>query len=348
MGFFVGQVMKATGGRAEPQAVAAAAAREARPARADQPGWSCLTARCPMPAPPPGAAADARPDARPPARRRRHGAAARRTTHARVQGCSVRARAAQARLPHRARRHALHGVGHRRVRVGLRQPCRPATACSCVTRGQLRRALGQDGAGVRRRGRDAALCVGRAARSRRDRRGVADATTSRWPSSCTPRPRRRPCSTCRRSPSARASAPRCSRSTPSPRLGAAPLETDAWGLDVVVTGSQKALMTAARAGLRERLAERALERSRADDQPALLLRLAAHARRAAQGAAERLHARDLADAGGLDAALDRMSRRRASRRSGSARAPWARALRARACRAWGSSCSRPTTTTARS
>ena len=44
-------------------------------------------------------------------------------------------------------------------------------------------------------------------------------------------------------------------------LGAAPLETDAWGLDVVVTGSQKALMLPPGLAF-SALSERALERSR--------------------------------------------------------------------------------------
>jgi aspartate aminotransferase-like enzyme len=49
-------------------------------------------------------------------------------------------------------------------------------------------------------------------------------------------------------------------------LGAAPLETDAWGLDVVVTGSQKALMLPP--GLAFTVAsERALERSRTATSP---------------------------------------------------------------------------------
>jgi aspartate aminotransferase-like enzyme len=49
-------------------------------------------------------------------------------------------------------------------------------------------------------------------------------------------------------------------------LGAAPLETDAWGLDVVVTGSQKALMLPP--GLAFTVAsERALERSRRATSP---------------------------------------------------------------------------------
>jgi aspartate aminotransferase-like enzyme len=49
-------------------------------------------------------------------------------------------------------------------------------------------------------------------------------------------------------------------------LGAVPVETDAWGLDVVVTGSQKALMSPPGLGF-VAVSERALERSRAATAP---------------------------------------------------------------------------------
>jgi aspartate aminotransferase-like enzyme len=49
-------------------------------------------------------------------------------------------------------------------------------------------------------------------------------------------------------------------------LGAVPVETDAWGLDVVVTGSQKALMSPPGLGF-VAVSERALERSRAATSP---------------------------------------------------------------------------------
>ena len=49
-------------------------------------------------------------------------------------------------------------------------------------------------------------------------------------------------------------------------LGAVPLETDAWGLDVVVTGSQKALMSPPGLGF-VAVSERALERARASTSP---------------------------------------------------------------------------------
>jgi len=49
-------------------------------------------------------------------------------------------------------------------------------------------------------------------------------------------------------------------------LGATPLETDAWGLDVVVTGSQKALMTPPGLAFAS-VSERALERARTSTNP---------------------------------------------------------------------------------
>ena len=57
-------------------------------------------------------------------------------------------------------------------------------------------------------------------------------------------------------------------------LGAVPLETDEWGVDVVVSGSQKALMTPPGLAVVS-VSQAAWERAR--DAPALLLRLGAHA-----------------------------------------------------------------------
>ena len=59
-------------------------------------------------------------------------------------------------------------------------------------------------------------------------------------------------------------------------LGAVPLETDAWGIDVVVSGSQKALMTPPGLGARRGLARRRCGRERGS-LAALLLRLGADA-----------------------------------------------------------------------
>ena len=83
-------------------------------------------------------------------------------------------------------------------------------------------------------------------------------------------------------------------------LGAVPLETDAWGLDVVVSGSQKALMTPPGLSLVDRLARR-VGAKRARDAPALLLRL---------GEAPRL-ARDRNDAVHAGRHARRVARRRA-------------------------------------
>ncbi len=64
-------------------------------------------------------------------------------------------------------------------------------------------------------------------------------------------------------------------------LGAVPLETDAWGLDVVVTGSQKALMTPP--GLALVAVSDAAYAAAARRRAALLLRLGAHAEGAGGG-----------------------------------------------------------------
>ena len=222
MGFFVGQVMKATGGRAEPQ-LAQQLLREELGA--------CLTtrscsrpARCPVP--PEVLAVHGR--------RRSSTTAARPSRHLR-RGAAQ----AQARLPHRGRRAALHGLGHGRVRVRLRQP-------------------------------------GRAGRSRAVRHRRAPSATAgwRWREPTAPRstvlecewgdgpiPPRSPWRVTDATPEARRGRalrdldrrrrghPGDRRGHPRPQrllaidavssLGAVPIETDAWGLDVVVSGSQK-------------------------------------------------------------------------------------------------------------
>ena len=58
-------------------------------------------------------------------------------------------------------------------------------------------------------------------------------------------------------------------------LGAVPLPQDEWGVDVVVAGSQKALMAPPGLGFAS-ANEAALERAAASPGPALLLRLGAH------------------------------------------------------------------------
>ena len=165
MGFFVGQVMKATGGRAEPQTRPAASARGARP-------WltapSCsrpARCRCRPRCSPSQSRAAAAPPQRRVRRDLRRGAAQ-----------------AQARLPHRARRAAVHGLGHGRVRVGLREPRRAGRSRAVRHGRRLRRPLGGDGAGLRRRRDGAASASGArppdpAARGRGD--GRRDAAAGR-------------------------------------------------------------------------------------------------------------------------------------------------------------------------
>ena len=91
--------------------------------------------------------------------------------------------------------------------------------------------------------------VGRDARPRR-RRARGSPSAARRPSgSCSPRPRPASSPTCRRSPPPRRRPARSSSSTPSRASAPSRCETDAWGLDVVVSGSQKALMTPPGLGL---------------------------------------------------------------------------------------------------
>ena len=80
-------------------------------------------------------------------------------------------------------------------------------------------------------------------RSRPTSSGAWPRPARRWCSSSTPRPR--PASSVDLEPlvaACRAAGALCVVDAIS-SLGAVPLETDAWGVDVVVTGSQKALMT---------------------------------------------------------------------------------------------------------
>ena len=121
----------------------------------------------------------------------------------------------------------------------------------------------------------------------------------------------------RRSPRLTAQRSRCLVVDAISSLGATPLETDAWGLDVVVTGSQKALMTPPGLAFAS-VSERARERARDGHQPALLLRLAARARRPGEGP-DAVHAGHLAGPGAR--------RRAADDRGGGARG----AVRAHAC-----------------
>ena len=69
------------------------------------------------------------------------------------------------------RRAAVHGFGHGRVRIGLRQPRGAGRSRALRHRGRVRRPLGGHGACLRRRCDGAGMRVGPAARSRRGRRG---------------------------------------------------------------------------------------------------------------------------------------------------------------------------------
>ena len=127
-------------------------------------------------------------------------------------------------------------------------------------------------------------------------------------------------------------------------LGAVPIETDGWGLDVVVSGTQKGMSTPPGLSFAS-VSPAAWERSRETDDPALLLRLEAHARRP-ERRWQPVHARDL-DRAARSTWRSTACSARASRRSGSARRPW-RAASARACSPRASSSTRPTTRRARS
>ena len=90
-------------------------------------------------------------------------------------------------------------------------------------------------------------------------------------------------------------------------LGATPLETDAWGLDVVVTGSQKALMTPPGLAFAS-VSERARARAATADESAVLARLGACAAGAGQGP-DAVHAGHLAGERPRRGAADDRSRR---------------------------------------
>ena len=122
-------------------------------------------------------------------------------------------------------------------------------------------------------------------------------------------------------------------------LGAVPLETDAWGLDVVVAGSQKALMTPPGPLAQRPSPPPAWERAARSTTP----RYYFDWERMREGARVRL---DAVHAGGHRSSprstprSGSSSRRGSTRRSRAMRRSDARAARAR--RRWGSSSSRPT------
>ncbi len=127
-------------------------------------------------------------------------------------------------------------------------------------------------------------------------------------------------------------------------LGAVPIETDAWGLDVVVSGSQKGMSTPPGLSFAS-VSPAAWERSRQTGDAALLLRLEAHARRP-ERRRQPVHARD-----GHRQRARRGARPRARRGPRGDLGADARARRAASVRAsWrpASSSTRPTTSRARS
>ena len=150
----------------------------------------------------------------------------------------------------------------------------PGEPCARRLGGQVRRALGRALRRLRRRPHPPRGRVGRERRPRsRSTRPRRD-WSARRTSSSSPSRRPRPASSTTPSASPRSpttTAP-CSASTPSPALGAVDLRQDEWGVDVVVSGSQKSLMTPARPRLRLGLRARHGARRRAPRRP-LLLRL---------------------------------------------------------------------------
>ena len=164
------------------------------------------------------------------------------------------------RLPDRQRRPGLRLQRLGRDGVRGREPRAPGHAGAGLRRRQVRRALDRARRGLRRRSRALRARLGRAPGPGGDRPAARrDARTSR---SSSPR--------CRR--------PRPASSTTSQAiaevardhdallvvdavsgLGAAELRQDDWGIDVVVTGSQKALMTPARPRASSRRRQRALD-----------------------------------------------------------------------------------------
>ena len=170
----------------------------------------------------------------------------------------------RAGLPHRERRPALHLLGHRRDGVGGREPLLArATASSSSRRarsasagsklaGRLRRR--RPGGGVRV-GRDAArrtICA-----ARLDELGGAKAVFLTHSETSTGVVADLQALAAAAKPSGALVVVDAVSS-----LGAVPLETDAWGLDVVASGSQKALMTPPGLGARHRSRDAALGSAR--------------------------------------------------------------------------------------
>ena len=177
------------------------------------------------------------------------------------------------------RRAALHGLRHGRVRVGGRESRLAGRPAPRRLGGQLRRALG-DYRPARTAPRSTTFATPGARRPTRttSARGSASARRRRCGSS-TPRPRRASSADMQALAAAAKESGALVVVDAVSSLGAVPCETDAWGLDVVVSGSQKALMTPPGLGTCA-VSEAALRRDR--HLAALLLRLGADA----QGAGE--------------------------------------------------------------
>ena len=120
-------------------------------------------------------------------------------------------------------------------------------------------------------------------------------------------------------------------------LGAVPLESDAWGIDVVVSGSQKALMCPPGVAFAS-VSQRRSKRLRAPPPRALSWTGSEHARRRRSSTRpSRLRSRSSGRSTSLSACFSRkVSRRRSTGTRGSG------APAAKAPRRWGSSCSHPT------
>ena len=180
-------------------------------------------------------------------------------TSARCSGETLAA--AQAGVPDRERRAGVHRLGHGGDGVGGAQPALARRSGGRRLGRELRRALARD---VRRlRHRAACTSPSSGASGSTPRRIGAAAEEGDGRRSSSPSRRRRPasCTTSRRSRArVRPDRRRCSWSTPSRAWAGSSCATDEWGVDVVVAGSQKALMTPAgprlRLGLRARLGAR--------------------------------------------------------------------------------------------
>ena len=149
----------------------------------------------------------------------------------------------QARVQDVLRPAAAHLVGHRRPRVGGRQPRLAGRRGGRRAVRQLRRALRRARRRLRRRRRAPRVRVGPAGRRRRPRRSCWP-TTRRRRCSCSPTTRPRPASPtrCRELARVGRDAGRIVVVDGVSSISSIDIETDAWGVDVAVSGSQKGWM----------------------------------------------------------------------------------------------------------